>query len=63
MRSRNQPCVYAISVDRTPRIYCFAIVQSVGVNRGDTSEPRLAGALDDDAPALTDPHFAALVRE
>ena len=61
MRSRNQPWIHASIGDRTSRIFCFAIIQSVGDDLGGTS--RAAGTLGDNVPALTDPHFATMARE
>lgn len=71
MRSRNQPCIHASSVDRTLRISCYVHQLSRASRsslrrrraRGSTSALRLTGALGDDAPALSDPHLASFTRE
>jgi len=65
MRSRNQPWVHASTGDLTSRISCFAKIQSVGDDPGGTSGPAQPApcTLGDNAPALTDPHLAAIARE
>ena len=64
MRSRNQPCVHATSVDRASRIFCLANIRSPSSTNTWLQQPIVAiSTLEDDASALTDPHRASFARE